>query len=134
MATEDLQGIGPARCNGRGGGGGSLSGCCGIETLVEGHYAPRLRWHLVDGDCLKVNLFTLVALNFLGIHRAILETRRRLDKIRPSSALPVKTFKDLLVIGASVFFEADRPRNLWRVDEYLSLRFVPLFRRLGLGE
>ena len=44
------------------------------------------------------------------------------------------SFRDLLILGASVFFEADQPRNLWRVDEFLTLRFLPLCHRLGLGE
>ncbi|MBI3319205.1 MAG: hypothetical protein HYZ89_01270 [Candidatus Omnitrophica bacterium] len=102
------------------------------EALARGYYAPCLWWEPVEGGRLRVNAFTRVALNFLGIHRAILETYRRLEAV-PPGALPLKSYKDLLVIGASVFFEADRPRNLWRVDEYLSLRFVPLCRRVGLG-
>jgi hypothetical protein len=46
----------------------------------------------------------------------------------------LKSFRDLLILGASVFFEAEHPRNLWRVDEFLTLRFLPLCHRLGLGE
>jgi hypothetical protein len=79
-----------------------------------------------------VNVFTRVALNFLGIHRVILDLYRRLD-LPAAGGLPLKSCRDLLILAASVFFEADRTRNLWRVDEYLALRFVPLCRRLGLG-
>ena len=102
------------------------------EALVKGHWAPRLWWQAAAQDRLKVSAFTLVALNFLGIHRALLETYGQLDDVRPET-LPVKSYRDLLVIAASVFFEADRRNNLWRVDEYLSLCFLPLCRRMGLG-
>ncbi len=80
-----------------------------------------------------MNVFTRLALNFLGIHRAVLDVYRHLATISPGE-LPLKSFRDLLILGASVFFEADRPRNLWRVDEFLTLRFLPLCHRLGLGE
>ena len=102
------------------------------ETLARSFYAPQLWWEAAPGGHLRVNAFTRIALNFLGIHRAVVETYRRIEDV-PVGTLPLESFKDLLVIGASVFFEADRPRNLWRVDEYLSLRFLPLCRRLGLG-
>ncbi|MBI3270233.1 MAG: hypothetical protein HYZ53_14580 [Planctomycetes bacterium] len=102
------------------------------DHLAATSCAPRLAWADVGADRIRVNAFTRVALNFLGVHRSVLETYRRAAEV-PPTALPSKSYKDLLVLGASVFFEADRPRNLWRVDEFLSLRFVPLCRRLGLG-
>ena len=86
------------------------------------------------GDHLEINVFTLVVLNFLGIHRAVLETYREFEGVQ-TGCLPLKSYRDLLVLGASVFFEADPTRNLWRIDEFLSLRFLPLCRRLaGVGE
>jgi hypothetical protein len=102
------------------------------EELAAGPYNPQLVWHPADEQHVSVNVFTRLALNFLGIHRAVLEVYRHLATLRPGE-LPLKSFRDLLILGASVFFEADRPRNLWRVDEFLTLRFLPLCRRLGLG-
>lgn len=101
------------------------------EELAAGDYAPQLAWE-TSGEKLHVNVFTRLALNFLGIHRAMLEVYHHLQTISPGE-LPLKSFRDLLILGAGVFFEADRPRNLWRVDEFLTLRFLPLCRQLGLG-
>jgi hypothetical protein len=36
----------------------------------------------------------------------------------------------LLLISAAVFFEASPSRNLWRIDEYLSLRVEPMCEKL----
>ncbi len=102
------------------------------EELAAGQFSPQLRWSAVN-DHLEVNVYTRLMLNFLGLHRAVLEVYRHLQSISPGE-LPLKSFRDLLIMGASVFFEADRPRNLWRVDEFLTLRFLPLCHRLGLGE
>mgnify|MGYP001474895911 CR=1 FL=1 len=44
---------------------------------------------------------------------------------------PLKSFRDLLVLAASVFFESDPARNLWRVDEFLTLVLAPFCRRLA---
>lgn len=102
------------------------------QALAESHYAPRLACEPAAGGCLRVNAFTRIALNFLGIHRAILRTYERLEDLQP--VMPLKSYKDLLVIGASVFFEADRPRNLWRVDEFLTLHFLPLCRQFAASD
>jgi len=99
------------------------------QDLAEGFYAPALWWQPA-GDRLEVNAYTRVVLNFVGLHRAVLETYREVGGLSPGS-LPLKSFRDLLVIGASVFFEADPARNLWRLDEYLSCRFGPMCRRLA---
>lgn len=103
------------------------------EEMSEGLFAPRLAWREAPDGRLEVNVFTRVALNFVGIHRSIIDTYRRMESL-PTEGLPLKSYRDLLVLAASVFFEADRTRNLWRVDEFLSLQFLPLCRRLGLGK
>jgi hypothetical protein len=103
------------------------------EELAAGQFSQELRWEEAEKDHLHVNVFTRLALNFLGIHRAMLQAYRHLETIAPGE-LPLKSFRDLLIMGASVFFEAEHPRNLWRVDEFLTLRFLPLCRRLGLGD
>jgi hypothetical protein len=100
--------------------------------LAAWDYAPRLCWKHAPDNRLRVNVMSRVALNFLGVHRAIVDVYCRLDELRPTG-LPLHSFRDLMLIGASVFFEADRAKNLWRVDEYLSLRFVPLCRLLAGG-
>jgi hypothetical protein len=102
------------------------------RDIESDEFVSKLRWKQVGEDQIAVNAFARLALNFVGIHRAIVETYQRIDQWPPGS-LPPKSYKDLLLIGASVFFEDNRARNLWRVDEYLTLKFAPLCRKLGYG-
>jgi len=98
------------------------------QALAECDFAPKLFFQ-DDAGQLRVNVFTRLALNFLGIHRAIVETYRQVEQM-PATALPLRGCRDLLLLATAVFFEADRARNLWRVDEFLSLRFLPLCHTL----
>ena len=99
-----------------------------LESTV---YAAEIS-RQVDGEQLEVNVMTRLALNFLGIHRAKLHAY---DWIRSKGvgSLPLKGFRDLLLICAAVYFETDPPRNLWRVDEFVTLRIEPLCERLVMG-
>lgn len=99
------------------------------HALAEDEFAPKLAFRDAGDGRLRVNVFTRLALNFLGIHRAMVETYRQVERLaRPT--LPLRSCRDLMLLAAAVFFEADRPRNLWRVDEFVSLRFLPLCREL----
>ncbi|MGE0606771.1 MAG: hypothetical protein AB7O62_06560 [Pirellulales bacterium] len=100
------------------------------DELAEGLFSPSLTWSESPDGRLQVNAFTRVMLNFVGIHRAVIDTYRRLESLS-TCGLPLKSYRDLLVLSASVFFEADRPRNLWRVDEFLSVKLIPLCQRLS---
>lgn len=102
------------------------------RQLECGYFRPELSWTEVDGR-LRVNAFTRVVLNFVGLHRTLLATYRDVAAQAPGR-LPLKSFRDLFVLAASVFFEADPARNLWRVDEFLTLAFVPFCRRLAEAE
>jgi hypothetical protein len=102
------------------------------RQLEQDYFRAELDWSEVDGR-LRVNAYTRVALNFVGLHRALLTTYRELSA-QPVGNLPLKSFRDLLVLAASVFFEADPARHLWRVDEFLTLAFVPFCRRLVAAE
>lgn len=89
--------------------------------------APQWRPH---GDQLQVNLAARVALNFVGMHRETLHAYERIRELQ-LDRLPLRGFRDLLLIGASVFFVQDPRVNLWRIDEWLSLKIEPLCERLG---
>jgi hypothetical protein len=93
------------------------------------YFQPELSWNETDAG-LEVNCFTRVALNFVGLHRVLLTTYSELTA-QSTGTLPLKSFRDLLVLAASVFFEADPQRNLWRVDEFMTLKFVPFCRLLA---
>ncbi len=103
------------------------------RALARGYYAPRLEWSVHEDGSLRVNAYCRLALNVLSMHRAMLRAYEEVSR-EPSGTLPLAGFRDLLVLGVSVFFEADRRRNLWRIDEYLSTRFVPLCRRMAAAD
>jgi hypothetical protein len=99
------------------------------QELAEHTYSPRLQWR-TERDQLAVNMVSRLGLNFLGIHRAKIETCQRIRDLGVGE-LPLKSFRDLLLISSAVFFEADPPRNLWRVDEFVSLRVEAFCERLA---
>ncbi len=99
------------------------------RKLETGYLQPKLYWE-ETANGLRVNAYTRVMLNFVGLHRTILLTYRELSAL-PTTTLPMKSFRDLLVVAASVFFESQPARNLWRVDEFLSLVLVPFCKRLA---
>jgi hypothetical protein len=99
------------------------------QELESERFAAELRWS-TRGEVLQVNVITRVVLNFLGIHRATLETYQRIRSL-DVGRLPLRSFRDLLLLSAAVFFEANPPRNLWCVDEFISLRVVPWCERLA---
>jgi hypothetical protein len=99
------------------------------EHLEADLFSGQLQWTTQDGQ-LHVNVIARVALNFLGIHRATLETYQRIRELEVTG-LPLRSFRDLLLLAAAVFFEADPPCNLWRVDEFMTLRIVPCCEALA---
>jgi len=101
------------------------------QELESTIYEPKLR-AAVEGDELKVNIMTRLALNFLGLHRAKLHAYQWIRE-KCVGNLPLKSFRDLLLISAAVYFEADPPKNIWRVDEFVTLRIEPLCEQLARG-
>ena len=98
--------------------------------LEADYFRPELIWCEADGQ-LRVNAFTRVVLNFTGLHRAILTSYRELDAIA-TGGLPLRSFRDLLVIATSVFFEANPAKNLWRMDEFVTSVLVPFCREMAI--
>jgi hypothetical protein len=94
------------------------------EELAGGFYAAVLDWKPTGDGHLQVNAFTRVVLNFVGLHRAVLETYREVGELSPAD-LPLKSFRDLLVIGASVFFGPIRPGTC---GEWTSISRAAWFR------
>jgi hypothetical protein len=99
------------------------------NEMAEGIFAPRMKWHVEQGQ-LHVNVMSRLALNFLGIHRSKLRAYQWIREADTQS-LPLKSFRDLMLICAAVYFESDPPKNLWRVDEFVTLRIAPLCQRLA---
>ena len=81
--------------------------------------ADGIAWRPAADGGLEVTLHALLALHFLALHRAVRAALAAGD-LDP----------DLLVLAAASFFEEDRPRNFWRLDEALALKLVPALRAL----
>ncbi|MCP4191488.1 MAG: hypothetical protein GY768_12755 [Planctomycetaceae bacterium] len=94
-------------------------------------FAAVIRGEVV-GQELEVNVMTRLALNFLGIHRAKIHAYQWI-RDKEVGSLPLKSFRDLLLISAAVYFETDPAQNLWRVDEFVTFRIEPLCERLAIG-
>ncbi len=99
------------------------------NEMATGLFAPTMQWQIENGQ-LHVNVMARLALNFLGIHRAKLRAYQAIRQTDTQS-LPLKSFRDLMLICAAVYFENDPPKNLWRVDEFVTLRITPLCERLA---
>ncbi len=98
------------------------------QQLESGLLAPNMIWTTHDNR-LEVNVVTRVVLNFLGIHRSTLETYERIRGIDVGE-LPLRSFRDLLLLSAAVFFEADPPRNLCALMNSSRCGSCPGVRRL----
>ena len=94
-------------------------------------FAAVIRGEVV-GQELEVNVITRLALNFLGIHRAKLHAYQWVGN-KGVRSLPLKSFRDLLLVSAAVYFETDPAQNLWKVDEFVAFRIEPLCERLAIG-
>jgi hypothetical protein len=98
------------------------------RSLEAAWMAPEMQF-AEDGDQVHVNVVSRLVLNFLAIHRETLMTYGRIGEM-DTGDLPIKGMRDLLLICVAVFFEDSPSRNLWRVDEFLSLKIEPLCREL----
>ncbi|MEM6560548.1 MAG: hypothetical protein AAF656_03025 [Planctomycetota bacterium] len=91
-------------------------------------HQPMIAW----GDTGEVTLFALIALQLLGLHRTFTDAYRTVTDIR-TAGLPIDAWHDILLLATSAFFEHDRPKNLWRIDEFTQHKLLPLIQRCGVG-
>lgn len=98
------------------------------RELESDWLSPEIQYGEHDGH-LHVNVVSRLALNFLAIHRETLDVYRRIGQMQLGE-LPLKSLRDLMLISVAVFFEESPSLNLWRVDEFLSLRIEPLCQEL----
>ena len=100
----------------------ALNNAAELWAELEGKaYNPTIMVDESNGFS-TTNLFTKLVLNFLSIHRAIGQLDEDLNSLGTSD-LPFYGWRDLTVIAAACFFEENRNENLWRLDEFLTLRF-----------
>lgn len=93
------------------------------SRLEAERFSAEPRWSEAGEGALSVNLYGRLLLNFLSLHHALVTTVREIEAWDYEGA-PVRAFYDLLLLSLSVFFEQDRGRNLWRLDEYMRLNLT----------
>jgi hypothetical protein len=87
--------------------------------------------HILDTEQgSKPNLIARWYLNTVSIHHALTTAFRALDDL-DTTGLPLRSFKEMLVLSASIFFEQNPRDNYWKVDEFISEYFVPLCRQFS---
>jgi len=106
------------------------------------HRAVELWKELSAGECsqqilvedseygLKPNLIARWYLNTVSIHHALTTAFHTLDTLGTND-LPLRSFKEILILSASIFFEQNPRDNIWKVDEFISQHFVPLCKQLS---
>jgi|GEM_PF-1539128 len=98
------------------------------NELEEDRFAAKLCFDEHDGKA-TANVACRLALNFMAIHRETLRVYERLSAM-DLEKLPAKGLRDLMLICVAVFFEQSPTKNLWRVDEFLTLKIEPLCEQL----
>ena len=98
------------------------------EKHLVDYYQPQWFWKQEHRNRLRLNAFSLMALNLLSVHTVLLQTYQTLATT-PTSIPGMQSFKDLLVLTMGVFFERDPQRHLWLMDEFLTEGFLPRWER-----
>lgn len=97
--------------------------------LLDSLFAPRFHVEATD-DGVRINVFTRMALNLLGLHTTLNRTYRLLDAQQRTYPAPVRDFRDLLVLSTGAFYQLDPVGNFWHLDEYLALWFEPCLDKI----
>ena len=92
--------------------------CC--KTRLERLYQPEWRWQKTADGLLKLNAFTLAALNFLRIHTALLHIYETLSQRENQHG-----FSDTLVLAMGTFFQQEPQKHLWQLDRFVTEGFLP---------
>ncbi len=94
------------------------------KTQLARHYQPEWAWEKTADGHLKLNAFSLAALNFLRIHVALLHTYETLGQMETQHA-----FSDTLVLAMGTFFQKEPQKHLWRLDSFLTEGFLPRWEK-----
>ena len=92
--------------------------CC--KARLERLYQPEWHWEKTADGHLKLNAFTLAALNFLRIHTALLHTYERLVQMETKHG-----FSDTLVLAMGNFFQKAPQKHFWQLDRFVTEGFLP---------
>ena len=96
--------------------------CC--KERLERLYQPEWHWEKTADGHLKLNAFSLAALNFLRIHTALLHTYETLSQVESAHG-----FSDTLVLAMGTFFQKAPQKHLWQLDRFVTEGFLPRWER-----
>ncbi len=96
--------------------------CCKVR--LERLYQPEWHWEKTADGHLKLNAFSLAALNFLRIHTALLQTYETLSQVESAHG-----FSDTLVLAMGTFFQRAPQKHLWQLDKFVTEGFLPRWER-----
>jgi hypothetical protein len=100
------------------------------KGLEANRYSDQLQFALIPGDEISLNMIGRLLLNFASIHAATLRCYQEVGRLTPDGS-HLRSFRELMVIAASVFFEQAPSRNLWRIDEFLALWLPAIIERMA---
>jgi len=83
-----------------------------------------------DGEHLVVNGVARVALKCLACQTELNHGHATLGAREVQGAGPITGFQDALVFASAAFFEVDRAKNFWHLDEFLAHHFIPCYDAL----
>jgi hypothetical protein len=95
------------------------------KEQLHSFYKAEWAWEKTEDGHLKLNAFSLAALNFLRIHTALIQTYKDLSQIETPCG-----FKDILVLAMGTFFERNPQQNIWQLDSFLTEAFLPRWQKL----
>ncbi|MEM1350104.1 MAG: hypothetical protein AAGI01_16210, partial [Myxococcota bacterium] len=106
------------------------------RQLIEGEggaymrdFTPRTG-HDEGKDHVEANVFDRVSLNFLAFQTEFNRAHATLAARKVQGAGPLARFQDALVFTSAAFFEVDRAKNFWLIDEFLAHHFIPCYDAL----
>ncbi len=99
------------------------------ESWLDEVYHPSFRYTPTQ-DRIHINIFARVALNYAALHLAINDLHDTLTKRTFPTQGPLSGALDLMVFAAASFYEDQRTRNFWHIDEFLALHFEPCLDKL----
>ena len=99
------------------------------KEQLHSFYKAEWAWEKTEDGHLKLNAFSLAALNFLRIHTALIQTYKDLSQIETPCG-----FKDILVLAMGTFFERNPQQNIWQVDSFLTEAFLPRWQKLAAAD
>ena len=100
-----------------------------VRDVLAGEFAAEWLAEAHPQGGVRVNPYTRVGLNILGLHSALTMHYSRAMARTCDIPEPLQDVKDLVVLSVGAFHQLDPGRHLWHLDEFISLHFPALLER-----